>query len=138
MSKTERHETKTNFDIAAAKTSRILQSASLNETSRAAGLLEGGSNDQDELECSVRSNRKKQDGSFKENKKQAMAIDESSSSRETDDGVATVSSSYETTASFHGVAGGSGAAFRRLQEEAAPFINDESLNVSIKKLYLML
>ncbi|KAF8929546.1 hypothetical protein BGZ47_000983 [Haplosporangium gracile] len=31
-----------------------------------------------------------------------------------------------------------GAAFRRLQEEAAPFINDESLKVSVKKVYLML
>lgn len=31
-----------------------------------------------------------------------------------------------------------GAAFRRLQEEAVSFINDESLKVSVKKLYLML
>jgi hypothetical protein len=31
-----------------------------------------------------------------------------------------------------------GAAFRRLQEEAAPFLNDESLKVSVKKVYLML
>ncbi|KAF9138866.1 hypothetical protein BGX30_008628, partial [Mortierella sp. GBA39] len=31
-----------------------------------------------------------------------------------------------------------GAAFRRLEEEAAPFINDESVKVLVKKLYLML
>ncbi|KAG0327679.1 hypothetical protein BG000_000842 [Podila horticola] len=31
-----------------------------------------------------------------------------------------------------------GVAFRHLQEEAAPFINDEGHKVSIKKLYLML
>ncbi|KAF9163363.1 hypothetical protein DFQ26_002683 [Actinomortierella ambigua] len=31
-----------------------------------------------------------------------------------------------------------GAAFRLLQEEAVPFVNDDTLKVSIKKLYLML
>ncbi|KAF9577783.1 hypothetical protein BGW38_006777, partial [Lunasporangiospora selenospora] len=31
-----------------------------------------------------------------------------------------------------------GAAVRRLQEEAAPFINDESIKVTVKNLYLML
>lgn len=31
-----------------------------------------------------------------------------------------------------------GAAFRRLQEEAVPFINDDSLKVSVMNLYLML
>lgn len=36
------HDTKTNFDIAATKTARITQNASLQERSRAAGLVEGG------------------------------------------------------------------------------------------------
>lgn len=62
--KMERRETKTNFDITAAKTARIVQDASLKETSRAAGLLEDNSNGQDKLEHSVRPKRKMQQDSF--------------------------------------------------------------------------
>ncbi|KAF9346476.1 hypothetical protein BGX34_003863, partial [Mortierella sp. NVP85] len=40
----ERFDTKTNFDIATTKTARIVQNASLQETSRAAGLVESSSN----------------------------------------------------------------------------------------------
>ncbi|KAF9143533.1 hypothetical protein BG015_000403, partial [Linnemannia schmuckeri] len=143
----ERRETKTNFDITAAKTARIVQDASLKETSRAAGLLEDNSND----------------GSFKESRKQARAVDETSATWEIDEEDATtVSSIQETTPNSDDEQGLAavpqphfnpdstrsitltmagfdvGAAFRRLQEEAVPFINDESLKVSVKKVYLML
>ncbi|KAG0327680.1 hypothetical protein BG000_000843 [Podila horticola] len=100
MLETERRETKTNFDTVATKTARIVQNASLNVTSRTAGLLEGGSNDQDKQECSMRSKRKMQQGGpFKGSKRQAKAVGETSTSREMDYDVATVGSLQETTIS---------------------------------------
>ncbi|KAF9545311.1 hypothetical protein EC957_011065 [Mortierella hygrophila] len=166
MLEIERRGTKTNFDIVATKTARIVQNASLDETLRAAGVLGSDSNDQYELECSVRSKRKmQQGGSFKEHKRKARAADETSTNTELIDGAATISSHQEATVSSDGGAGDAGpateprphfdldstrritltvagfdvgAAFRRLQEEAAPFINNEGLKVSIKKLHLML
>ena len=60
----ERRETKTNFDITAAKTARIAQDASLKETSRATGLLEDNSNGQDKIEHSVRLKRQMEQGTF--------------------------------------------------------------------------
>ncbi|KAG0027451.1 hypothetical protein BGZ81_005624 [Podila clonocystis] len=160
--KMERRETKTNFDITAVKTARIVQDASLKETSRAAGMLEDNSNGQDKLEYSVRPKRKMQQGeSFQESRKQARAVGETST-WEIDEGAATVSSIRGTTPNsdheqdlvaepqLHFNPDSTrritltmarfdvGAAFRRLQEEAVPFINDVSLKVSVKKIYLML
>ncbi|KAG0275688.1 hypothetical protein BGZ96_003690 [Linnemannia gamsii] len=161
--KMERRETKTNFDITAAKTARIVQDASLKETSRAAGLLEDNSNGQDKLEHSVRPKRKmQQGGSFKESRKQARAVGETTTWEIDEEDAATVSSIQGTTPNSDDKQGLAavpqphfnpdstrrvtltmagfdvGAAFRRLQEEAAPFINDESLKVSVKKVYMML
>lgn len=197
MLKMERRETKTNFDITAAKTARIVQDASLKETSRAAGLLADESNGQDNLECLARPKRKMQQGifayyskllfartfmlsfgdlhwcfdcmdlggSFKESQKQARTVNNTSASWEIDEDDTTINSVQGTTvnsdddADDQGLAAvpqphfnldsvrritltmagfDVGAAFRRLQEEAVSFINDESLKVSVKKLYLML
>ncbi|KAI7815887.1 hypothetical protein BC939DRAFT_80468 [Gamsiella multidivaricata] len=166
MLKMERSETKINFDTTAAKTARIVQDAILKETSRAAGLLENESNSQDKLECSARPKRKmQQGGSFKESNKQVRTVDETSTSWEIDEDVTTISRIQGTTTNSEDDAGAQGlaatpqphfnldsvrritltmarfdvgAAFRRLQEEAVPFINDESLKVSVKKLCLML
>ncbi|KAG0362284.1 hypothetical protein BGZ54_008694, partial [Gamsiella multidivaricata] len=165
MLKMERSETKINFDTTAAKTARIVQDAILKETSRAAGLLENESNSQDKLECSARPKRKmQQGGSFKESNKQVRTVDETSTSWEIDEDVTTISRIQGTTTNSEDDAGAQGlaatpqphfnldsvrritltmarfdvgAAFRRLQEEAVPFINDESLKVSVKKLCLM-
>ncbi|KAG0273561.1 hypothetical protein BGZ96_004789, partial [Linnemannia gamsii] len=159
----ERRETKTNFDITAAKTARIVQDASLKETSRAAGLLEDNSNGQDKQEYSVQPKRKmQQGGSFKESRKQAKAVGENSTWEIDEEDTITVSSIQGTTSNSDDeqrlaavpqphfnpdstrrvsltMAGYDvSAAFRRLQEEAVSFINDESLKVSVKKVYLML
>ncbi|KAG0267989.1 hypothetical protein BGZ95_002669 [Linnemannia exigua] len=150
----ERRETKTNLVITAAKTARIVQDVSLKETSRAARSLEEDSNVQDKLEH----------GSLKESKKQAKVIRETSASREIDQDVFTrniqgITSDSPDDAGDQGIVTvphphfnldsvrvvmltmtgfDVGAAFRRLQEEAVPFVNDESLKVSVKKLYLMM
>ncbi|KAF9319529.1 hypothetical protein BG006_002972 [Podila minutissima] len=164
MLKMERRETKTNFNITAAKTARIVQDASLKETSRAAGLLADESNGQDNLERLALPKRKmQQGGSFKESQKQARTVDKTSASWEIDEDDTTINSVQGTTANSDDDAGGQGlavpqphfnldsvrritltmagfdvgAAFRRLQEEAVSFINDESLKVSVKKLCLM-
>ncbi|KAF9294522.1 hypothetical protein BGZ74_011218 [Mortierella antarctica] len=106
-----------------------------------------------------------QGGSFKESHKQARTVDKTSASWEIDEDDTTINSIQGTTANSDDHAGDQGlaavpqphfnldavrrimltmagfdvgAAFRRLQEEAVSFINDESLKVSVKKLYLML
>ncbi|KAH7054854.1 hypothetical protein BKA57DRAFT_501387 [Linnemannia elongata] len=100
--------------------------------------------------------------SFKESRKQARAVGETSTWEIDEEDATTVSSIQGTTPNsddeqglaavpqIHfnpdstrritlNIAGFDvGAAFRRLQEEAVPFINDESLKVSVKKVYLML
>ncbi|KAG0251879.1 hypothetical protein DFQ27_008473 [Actinomortierella ambigua] len=110
--------------------------------------------------------RKIQQGeSSKENKKKTRAEDEASTSRVVADDATTICNPQERTDKSDGeddstsleaklqphfsldsarrikltLAGFDvGAAFRLLQEEAAPFVNDDTLKVSIKKLYLML
>ncbi|KAF8942398.1 hypothetical protein BGZ47_006535 [Haplosporangium gracile] len=56
----ERGETKTNFDIMATKTARVVQDASLKDTSRASGLLEYDINGDDKMERSMQPKRKLQ------------------------------------------------------------------------------
>lgn len=102
-------------------------------------------------------------GSSKESRKQARAVGETSVTWEIDEeDAATVNSIQGTTPNSDNEQGLAavpqphsnpdstrritltmagfdvGAAFRRLQEEAVPFINDESLKVSVKKVHLML
>ncbi|KAF9967076.1 hypothetical protein BGZ73_000711 [Actinomortierella ambigua] len=165
MLEIERRETKTYFDMTATKTARIVQNASLNETSKAAALSDDN-HDQGDQKCLAQSKRKmKQGTSSKSVNKRAKACDETSTNKLLDDDLTTIGNPCESTVDsgdgseipravteprpqfdlqsarrVNLVLDGFdvGAAFRLLQEEAAPFINNEDHKISIKKLHLML
>ncbi|KAG0282534.1 hypothetical protein BGZ97_008950, partial [Linnemannia gamsii] len=133
-------------------TARIVQNASLKDTPRASGLLEDNSNGQIEwiqVDPSMKAESKQVGENSanwdidKEDASTVSNIQGTAPSSEDEQGLARAPQTHfnpESTRRITLTMTGFDvcAAFRRLQKEAAPFVNDKSLKVSVKKVYLML